>query len=126
MECTEHDGRVYVASRDGHVLPAGAVRVRRTPNDATDIESLSSLMSSESLQLTAGGDSPVDGAHLVWREFRELEPSLLLGREQFGNVEQAVSARPDPESRAPAAQASPAGVQPTQPTASLALCSHIG
>ena len=51
------------------------------------------------------GETDAQLATAVWREYRELEPSLLLGREHFGAVGQTFSAAADLQSEAPMAHA---------------------
>ena len=73
-------------------------RLRRMPSDVAELEGMAS---EEAVVEFATGARQC----AVWREYRELEPSLLLGREAFGAVDQTSSLAADPESDAPFAHA---------------------
>ena len=95
-------GRRFCVGRDSHIpQPCAATRLRRLPQDASEL-SLAKLVADE---CEAEDAARSQSFATTWRAYRELEPSLLLGSERFGAVDQNLSAAPDHTSEAPKAHA---------------------
>lgn len=95
-------GRVYYAGRDGWPAPtAGALRVRRIPrvSGSIDFASLADAQESEEEAAAAPETGPVS----VWREYENVGPEIILGRERFGGLGVGLSALVDAESDSPLA-----------------------
>ncbi len=97
-------GPPWFVSRDPVAPHVSSRRLRRLPTAAE----LQTLSAADSEPAVLGPDGPV----VVAREYAEAEPTLLLGRERFGSVDESFSQAVDDRGDQPLAHASGRRLRP--------------